>query len=105
MLAQVLSPLVQVISTPSAVLVHLQLHMARLHWQSSMPFIMQQQLHMPSHNMRHMFCTVAAMVSSSHEQVIFIPPAIFSIFMSQRGTMHMPAPEGSMLGAAAPMPA
>jgi len=99
MLAQCLSPLVQWISTPSAELTHLQLHIAKLHWQVCMPFIRQQQLHSPSHNMRHMFCSVAAIVSSSHVQQIFVPPVIFSNLISQRGTMHRFDAEGNVAGA------
>lgn len=90
---QALSPLVQVMHTPSLVIVHLQMHMAMLNWHIIMPFIMQQQLHMPSLSILHMFCKVAQDISSSQEQVIFIPPVHFSIFMVQQGTMHMlPAP-------------
>ena len=52
---QALSPLVQVRQTPSSVIVHSHLHIARLHWHIVMPFIMQQQLHMPSASILHMF--------------------------------------------------
>jgi len=37
-------------------------------------------------------------IGSSHEQVIFIPPVHFSIFMVQRGTMSM----FGIIGAAVP---
>jgi hypothetical protein len=60
-----------------------------LHWHIIMPFIMQQQLHMLPANILHIFCKVAAATSSSHLHVIFMPPAHFSIFISQRGTMHI----------------
>jgi hypothetical protein len=43
---------------------------------------------------------VAAAISSSHVQVIFMPPLHFSIFIVQRGTMAMP-----MLGIMLGMPA
>jgi hypothetical protein len=42
---------------------------------------------------------VAAAISSSQQQVIFMPPVHFSIFMVQRGIMAMPIPMlGIMLG-------
>src|SRR4051812_47962263 len=71
---------------------------SRLHWHIIMPFIMQHRLHMPPAIILHMFCKVAALTSSSHEQVIFTPPAHFSIFMSQRGTTHMLAMLGIIDG-------
>ena len=89
MAQQASSPLVQVMHTPILVSVHSHLHMHMLHWHIIMPFIMQQQLHMLPAIILHMFCRVAAANSSSHLQVIFMPPAHFSIFISQRGTMHI----------------
>jgi hypothetical protein len=50
-----LSPLVQVRQTPSSVIVHSHLHIARLHWHIIMPFIMHEQQHMPSASILHMF--------------------------------------------------
>jgi len=87
-----LSPLVQVMQTPSLVMAHSHLHMAMLHMQIIMPFIMQPRLHMPPAIILHMFCNVAADISSSHAQVIFMPPAHFSIFSVHRGTIHIPIP-------------
>jgi hypothetical protein len=87
---QAWSPLVQVKHTPSFVIAHSHLHMDMLHWHIIMPFIVQHMLSMPPAIILHMFCSVAADISSSHLQVIFIPPAHFSIFIVQRGTMHMP---------------
>src|SRR3569832_392567 len=87
---QALSPLMQVMQQPSLVISHSQLHMTMLHWQTTMPFIMQQQLHMPSHIMRHMFCNMAQAISSSHLQWILMPLGHFSIFIVQQGTMHVP---------------
>jgi hypothetical protein len=52
-----------------------------------MPFIMQQQLHMPPWSIVHRFCTMLQAILSSHEQVIFMPPLHFSTFMVQRGTV------------------
>jgi hypothetical protein len=89
MAQQSLSPLVQVMQTPSGVSVHLHMPITMLHWHIIRPFIMQEQLHMPSQSILHMFCKVAALISSSQVQVIFIPPVHFSIFISQRGTMHI----------------
>ena len=83
------SPLVQVMQTPIFVSVHSHLHIDMLHWHIIMPFIMQQQLHMPPAIILHMFCNVAAATSSSQVQVIFMPPVHFSIFIVQRGTMHI----------------
>jgi hypothetical protein len=37
----------------------------------------------------HRFCIMLQAIGSSHEQVIFMPPLHFSIFMVQRGTMSM----------------
>jgi hypothetical protein len=87
-----LSPLVHVMQTPSLVMVHSHLHMAMLHMHIIMPFIMQHRLHMPPAIILHMFCKVAADISSSHVQVIFMPPAHFSILIVHRGTIHIPIP-------------
>ena len=95
---QALSPEVQVMQTPSLVISHLQLHMAKLHWHMTMPFIMQQQLHMPPANMRQMFCRVLHETSSSHTQVILMPPAHFSIFILHCGTMAIEVMPGAIEG-------
>ena len=92
------SPLVQVKQTPIFVSVHSHLHMAQLHWHIIMPFIMQQQLHMLPAIILHMFCKVAAAISSSQVQVIFMPPLHFSIFIVQRGTMHICMAPGAAMG-------
>lgn len=104
---QALSPLVQVTHTPSLVHSHLQMARAMLHWQMHMPFIMQLQLHMPSHIIRHRFCSVAQATSSSQAHTIFIPPAHRSILMVQRGRTMQFAAAGMLAGAAGmgiPMP-
>ncbi|HVU87869.1 MAG TPA: hypothetical protein VHD36_11150 [Pirellulales bacterium] len=93
-----LSPEVQVMQTPSLVISHLQLHMAKLHWHMTMPFIMQQQLHMPPANMRQMFCSVLHDTSSSQTQFILIPPAHFSIFTLHCGTMAIEGIPGAIEG-------
>jgi hypothetical protein len=95
---QALSPLMQVMQQPSLVISHSQLHMTMLHWQTTIPFIMQQQLHMPSHIMRHMFCNMEQAISSSHLQWILMPLGHFSIFIVQQGTMHVPMPVGIDIG-------
>ena len=87
---QALSPLVQVMQQPSLVISHLQLHIAMLHWHMTMPFIMQQQLHMPIESILQRFCSMPVDISSSHMQCIFMPFGHFSIFILQRGSMVMP---------------
>src|SRR5262245_4616182 len=94
MAQQALSPLVQVTQTPSLVYSHLQMAMARLHWHRHMPFIVQQQLHIPSQSILQRFCSVAQATSSSQLHLIFIPPVHFSIFIVQRGTIMAPAVAG-----------
>jgi hypothetical protein len=64
-----------------------------------MPFIMQQQLHMPPWSIVHRFCTMLQAVLSSHEQVSFIPPEHFSTFIVQRGTVSQFIPCGTAAGA------
>jgi hypothetical protein len=86
---QCLSPEVQVMHTPSLVISHLQLHMAKLHWHMTRPFIMHEQLHIPPASMRQIFCKVPHDTSSSHEQVILMPSVHFSIFILHCGTMAM----------------
>ncbi len=95
---QALSPLVQVMHTPSAVSSHLQWHIARLHWQIIIPFIIEQQLHIPWQSILHKFCSMPQATSSSQVQVIFIPPLHFSSFIVHRGTMHMLPMPGDMAG-------
>ena len=92
------SPLVQVKQTPILVSVHSHLHMQKLHWHIIMPFIMQQQLHMLPAIILHMFCKVAAAISSSQVQVILTPPLHFSTFIVQRGTMHICMEPGADIG-------
>jgi len=84
---QALSPDTQVMQTPSLVISHLHMPMVRLQQQTVMPFIMQQQLHMPVASIEQRFCIMLALILSSHEQVIFMPPVHFCILMVQRGTI------------------
>jgi hypothetical protein len=97
--AHSLSPLVQVTQTPCSVISHLHMPIIRLQQQTTMPFISVQQLHMPPAIMVQRLCSMAADVASSLLQVIFMPPAHFSIFIVQRGTIIM-----FMLAGTAPVP-
>jgi hypothetical protein len=81
------SPEVQVTQTPSLVISHLHMPIVRLQQQTTMPFIMTQQLHMPPAIMEQRFCTTLHAVLSSQLQVIFMPPLHFSNFIVQRGTI------------------
>ena len=92
------SPEVQVMQQPSLVISHLHRPMVRVQQQTIMPFIMQQQLHMPPWSIMHRFCIMLQAIGSSQEQVIFMPPVHFSIFMVHRGTMSM----FGIIGAAVP---
>lgn len=88
MAQQCLSPLVQVMQTPSLVISQVQLQQAKLQLQQGMPFIVQVIEHMPPAIMRQRFCSVPQAISSSQQQTILQPPAHFSILISQRGTTH-----------------
>jgi hypothetical protein len=81
--------------------------MVMLQQQTIMPFIMQQQLHMPPASIVQRFCTILEAVLSSHEHIIFIPPVHFSSLIVHRGTIIQLAAAGMLAGvpiAAAPMP-
>jgi len=97
-----LSPLVQVMHTPSLVISHLHMPIIRLQQQTIMPFIMQQQLHMLPAIAMQRFCSVPAAILSSQEHMIFMPPVHFSNLMSQRGTITQFIPVGAA-GMGAPM--
>ena len=84
-----LSPLVQVMQQPSFVISHLQWPIIRLQQQAIIPFIIMQQLHIPPAIIMQRFCIMPADTLSSQTQVIFMPPAHFSNFMVQRGTIIM----------------
>lgn len=87
--AQALSPLVQVITQPSFVISILHMPMVMLQVQTIMPFIMQHMVHMPPAIMVQRFCIMAQAVGSVQTQVIFMPPAHFSILKVHRGTITM----------------
>ena len=99
---QALSPLVQVMQTPSSVISHLHMPIVRLQQQTIMPFIIMQQLHMPPAIIVQRFCIMLQAILSSQVQVIFMPPVHFSIFIVQRGTI-MPSWPGHV-GIVAPCP-
>ena len=78
--------------TPSLVISHLHMPIVRLQQHIIMPFIMQQQLHMPPAIIVQRFCTMLHEVLSSQEQVIFMPSLHFSTLRVQRGTIGMVMP-------------
>ncbi len=88
----------QVTHTPESVISYLHMPMVRLQQQTTMPFIMQQQLHMPPVNMVQRFCTMLAAILSSQEQVILTPPVHRSILKVQRGTIIQLVPAGTPVG-------
>jgi hypothetical protein len=91
---QALSPLVQVTQQPSLVISHLHMPIVMLQQHTIIPFIMQQQLTMPPAIMLQRFCIMAQAAGSVQLQVIFIPPAHFSILKVQRGTITIPGAMG-----------
>ena len=82
------SPEVHVRVHPSLVISHRHMPMVRLQTQTIMPFIMQQQEHIPPCSIMHRFCIMLQAMGSSQLQVIFMPPVHFSIFIVHRGTMR-----------------
>jgi len=84
---QLLSPLVQVMQTPSLVISHLHMPIVRLQQQTTLPFIIMQQLHMLPARALQSCCSMLVAMGSSHTQVIFMPPVHFSILNVQRGTI------------------
>jgi hypothetical protein len=59
-----------------------------LHWNTVVPFQVQQQLQAPPASILQRFCNAPQATSSSHEQVSFMPPAHFSNFAVHRGKMQ-----------------
>jgi hypothetical protein len=77
-----------------------------LQQQAIIPFIMQQQEHIPPAIMVQRFWIIVEATASSVEQVIFIPPGHFSMTRVQRGTIIMFDPVGIVEGdAIEPVPA
>ncbi len=93
---QALSPLRQVTEQPSLVYSHLHGPQQRLNWQQVMPPQVQVSEHIWSQRALHRFCKVPQAISSSQEQISFMPPLHFSAFMVQRGST-----QGVIAGAAA----
>jgi hypothetical protein len=83
---------------PSLVISHLQMPMVKLQQQQTMPFIMQQQLHIPPASIVQRFCTMLVAILSSQWQWIFIPPVHFSNLSVQRGTIIQLVPAGMPVG-------
>ena len=98
------SPLVQVMTQPSAVISHLHMPMVMLQQQTIMPFIIMQQLHMPPANMLQRFCIMLQAILSVQVHMTFMPPWHFSNFMVQRGTIIMFMPAGMPGVIPVPMP-
>jgi hypothetical protein len=78
---------VHVMVQPSSVGSHLHMPIVRLQQHIIMPFMMQQQLHIPPAIIEHRFCSMVADILSSHLQTIFIPPVHFSMVILHRGTI------------------
>jgi hypothetical protein len=101
------SPLVQVMVQPISIIsiLHMPI-MPMLQVQTHIPFIMQHMETMPPCIMVQRLFIISAAVLSSHIIVHFIPPAIFSIFMVQRGIIVPPicGPAGIMLFTPAGIP-
>ena len=76
--------------------------MVMLQQHTIMPFIMQQQEHMPPASIVHRFCTMLHAILSSQLQVIFMPPVHFSTLKVQRGTISQLGLTGIVEGV--PMP-
>jgi hypothetical protein len=93
-----LSPEVQVMQQPSFVYSQRQWPSVKLHWQTVIPLQVQLQLHSPSANIRHRFCSVAHATLSSQRQFILNPPLHFSNSIVHRGTTHQLAAAGDPLG-------
>lgn len=103
MAQQALSPLVQVTQQPSLVNSHLQLPQHMLHWQTVMPFCVQQKLHMPPASILHRFCNAPQATSSSQAQVTLKPPVHFSNFIVQRGSTTQLLMPGMLAGVGEPI--
>jgi hypothetical protein len=100
----VLSPVVQVRQQPLVVISHLQVHMVMLQQHTTMPFMVQHTLHIPPAIMVQRFCIMVQAAGSSQAQVTFIPPAHFSTFIVQRGTITMFGVMPVGIGIGIPMP-
>ena len=90
------SPEVQVIMQPMSIISTLHIPIDMLHMHIGMPFIIMHIPIIPPAFIMQSCCIIAAAVLSSHIHMTFIPPAIFSIFIVQRGIIMplMPDIEG-----------
>jgi hypothetical protein len=72
----------------------------KLQVQTTMPFIMQQQLHMVPARLAHKLCSTPQAILSVQLHMIFMPPVHFSIFTVQRGTImqFMPGAAPGIIG-------
>jgi hypothetical protein len=96
MAQQALSPLVQVMRMPLSVASQRHMAIARLQQQTIIPFIMQQQEHIPPAIIVQRFCIIAADALSSQTQSIVIPPSHLAKVMVHFGTITMPMPAGAV---------
>jgi hypothetical protein len=87
MAQQLLSPLVQVMQTPSFIVSHLHMPIIMLQQQAIIPFIIMQHEHIPPASIVQRLCIVATAILSSLVHFIFMPPGHFSIWSVQRGTI------------------
>jgi hypothetical protein len=95
MAQQSLSPLVQVMRTPISVASHRHMAIVRLQQQAIIPFIMQQQEHIPPAIIVQRFWIMAADVLSSQTQSIVMPPSHLAKVMVHFGTIIMLMPAGA----------
>jgi hypothetical protein len=82
------------------VISHLHMPIVRLQEQITMPFIMQQQLHMEPAMLVHKLWSTPQAILSVQLHMIFMPPVHFSIFTVQRGTImqFMPGAAPGIIG-------
>jgi hypothetical protein len=89
MAQQPLSPLVQVMHTPSLVISQRHIPIIRLQQQAIIPFIIMQHEHMPPASIVQRLCIIPMAILSSLVHIIFMPPSHFSIRTVHRGTIIM----------------
>jgi hypothetical protein len=93
-----LSPDVQEIMHPPAVISHLHVPIIIEQVIIVIPFIIMQQFIIPPAIIFIMPCIIEHCILSSHIHIIFIPPSHFSIFIVQRGIIIMPFIPGIIMG-------
>jgi hypothetical protein len=82
------SPEVQVMQQPSAVISQVHLHMVMLQQQTQLPFWTQQTLQRQPADWAQRAWIMLQVTSSSHLQIIFMPPAHFSRVILHFGTVR-----------------